>query len=61
MEYHGATRACDAPKPRALHQSETQATICVVQDTKLGLYLRRCKSLVLDDGYLAHRLCSFSA
>lgn len=39
-----------ATGPRSAHQ-EGKNLICVTRKTKLGSYLRRCKELVIKDGY----------
>ncbi|KAF8610721.1 hypothetical protein BDV93DRAFT_484159 [Ceratobasidium sp. AG-I] len=42
--------ASNTTGPRSSHV-EGKNVICVTRATKLASYLRRCKSLVLDDGY----------
>ncbi|KAG8729888.1 hypothetical protein FRC12_020647 [Ceratobasidium sp. 428] len=42
--------ASNVTGPRSSHV-EGKNVICVTRATKLATYLRRCKSLVLDDGY----------
>ncbi|CAE6524806.1 unnamed protein product [Rhizoctonia solani] len=42
--------ASNVTGPRSSHK-EGKNVICVTRSTKLGAYLRRCKSLILDDGY----------
>ncbi|CAE6437909.1 unnamed protein product [Rhizoctonia solani] len=42
--------ASNVTGPRSSHK-EGKNTICITRSTKLGAYLRRCKSLILDDGY----------
>jgi hypothetical protein len=41
--------ASNVTGPRSSHV-EGKNVICVTRATKLGAYLRRCKSLILDDG-----------
>ncbi|KAB5595245.1 hypothetical protein CTheo_1323 [Ceratobasidium theobromae] len=46
--------------PRSSHV-EGKNVICVTRATKLGAYLRRCKSLILDDGFKTLHLYALGA
>lgn len=48
-----------ATGPRSAHQ-EGKNFICVTRKTKLGSYLRRCKDIIIKDGYNVY-LCRFQA
>lgn len=49
-----------ATAPRSLH-TEGKNNICVTRRTKLAAYLRRCKALVLEDGFKEIRLSAMGA
>ncbi|KAG8689806.1 hypothetical protein FRC11_000471 [Ceratobasidium sp. 423] len=52
--------ASNVTGPRSSH-TEGKNVICVTRSTKLGAYLRRCKSLILDDGYNTLHLYALGA
>ncbi|KAJ1310484.1 hypothetical protein OPQ81_007217 [Rhizoctonia solani] len=52
--------ASNVTGPRSSHK-EGKSVICVTRSTKLGAYLRRCKSLILDDGYTTLHLYALGA
>ncbi|CAE6431775.1 unnamed protein product [Rhizoctonia solani] len=52
--------ASNVTGPRSSHK-EGKNVICVTRSTKLGAYLRRCKSLILDDGYSVLHLYALGA
>ncbi|CUA72198.1 hypothetical protein RSOLAG22IIIB_00861 [Rhizoctonia solani] len=52
--------ASNVTGPRSSHK-EGKNVICVTRSTKLGAYLRRCKSLILDDGYSTLHLYALGA
>ncbi|KAG2138962.1 hypothetical protein DEU56DRAFT_329922 [Suillus clintonianus] len=56
------TVALSAPAtaPRSLH-TEGKNNICVTRRTKLAAYLRRCKALILEDGFKEIRLSAMGA
>lgn len=49
-----------ATAPRSLH-TEGKNNICVTRRTKLAVYLRRCKALILEDGFKEIRLSAMGA
>ncbi|KAG1791143.1 uncharacterized protein BJ212DRAFT_1245287, partial [Suillus subaureus] len=49
-----------ATAPRSLH-TEGKNNICVTRRTKLAAYLRRCKALILEDGFKEIRLSAMGA
>lgn len=49
-----------ATAPRSLH-TEGKNNICVTRRTKLAVYLRRCKALILEDGFKEIRLIAMGA
>ncbi|KAG2365875.1 hypothetical protein BDR07DRAFT_1397907 [Suillus spraguei] len=49
-----------ATAPRSLH-TEGKNNICVTRRTKLAAYLRRCKALILEDGFNEIRLSAMGA
>ncbi|KAG1748908.1 uncharacterized protein EDB91DRAFT_1079036 [Suillus paluster] len=49
-----------ATAPRSLHK-EGNNNICVTRRTKLAVYLRRCKALILEDGFNEIRLSAMGA
>ncbi|KAL1742775.1 hypothetical protein HDZ31DRAFT_65654 [Schizophyllum fasciatum] len=53
-------RADSATGPRSAHK-EGKNFICVTRKTGLGAYLRRCKDLVLKDGYKTLHLSAMGA
>lgn len=52
--------ASSATGPRAAHH-EGKNNICVTRKTKLAAYLRRCKALLVDDGFKELRLDAMGA
>jgi hypothetical protein len=56
------TVALSAPAtaPRSLHK-EGKNHICITRRTKLAAYLRRCKALVVEDGFKEIRLSAMGA
>ncbi|KAL1703873.1 hypothetical protein EV121DRAFT_206990 [Schizophyllum commune] len=53
-------RADSATGPRSAHK-EGKNYICITRKTNLGAYLRRCKDLVLKDGYKTLHLSAMGA
>lgn len=49
-----------ATAPRSLHK-EGKNNICVTRRTKLAAYLRRCKALIIEDGFREIRLSAMGA
>ena len=41
--------------PRSAHR-EGKNMICITRKTSLGAYMRRCKNVIIVDGYAAHSL-----
>ncbi|KAH7340181.1 hypothetical protein B0J17DRAFT_650243 [Rhizoctonia solani] len=52
--------ASNVTGPRSSHK-EGKNVVCITRSTKLGAYLRRCKSLILDDGYNTLHLYALGA
>ncbi|KAN0075378.1 hypothetical protein V8E55_011401 [Tylopilus felleus] len=52
--------ASSATGPRSAHH-EGKNNICITRKTKLAAYLRRCKALVVDDGFKELRLSAMGA
>ncbi|KAG9318224.1 hypothetical protein JVU11DRAFT_305 [Chiua virens] len=52
--------ASSATGPRSAHH-EGKNNICVTRKTKLAAYLRRCKALLIDDGFKELRLSAMGA
>lgn len=52
--------ASSATGPRSAHH-EGKNNICVTRKTKLAAYLRRCKALLVDDGFKELRLSAMGA
>ena len=44
-----------ATGPRSSH-AEGKNRLCITRKTKLGFYLRRCKELILKDGYVSYEI-----
>jgi len=49
-----------ATAPRSLHK-EGKNNICITRRTKLAAYLRRCKALIIEDGFKEIRLSAMGA
>ncbi|OAX41872.1 hypothetical protein K503DRAFT_658780, partial [Rhizopogon vinicolor AM-OR11-026] len=49
-----------ATAPRSLHK-EGKNNICITRRTKLAAYLRRCKALIVEDGFKEIRLSAMGA
>ncbi|TFK27342.1 hypothetical protein FA15DRAFT_586579 [Coprinopsis marcescibilis] len=49
-----------ATGPRSAH-NEGKNFICITRRTKLGQYMRRCKAIILDDGYKTLHLSAMGA
>ncbi|KAG2047525.1 hypothetical protein BDR06DRAFT_963796 [Suillus hirtellus] len=49
-----------ATAPRSLH-TEGKNNICITRRTKLAAYLRRCKALIIEDGFKEIRLSAMGA
>lgn len=52
--------ASSATGPRSAHH-EGKNNICITRKTKLAAYLRRCKALLVDDGFKELRLSAMGA
>lgn len=52
--------ASSATGPRSTHH-EGKNNICITRKTKLAAYLRRCKALLVDDGFKELRLSAMGA